>query len=199
LKNISGLWLLQQCRQTWLADGQSYSYAELVTLAEAAEPLTAVINPNDPRFLPPGDHPQKVRDYCAETGQPVPADVGGIVRCVLESLALTYRETLDTLHDLTQKPIDVIHIGGGGTQNKLLNQMTANATGLPVVTGPIEATVIGNAIVQLIALGEIADLEQGRAIVAEMEELERYEPKELAVWEEGYGRYQQIKKSAPSA
>ena len=192
LKNISGLWILQQCRQTWRAQGQEYSYAELVALAEAADPLTAVFNPNDPCFLPPGDHPQSIRDYCAATGQPVPDDVGSIVRSVLESLAMTYRETLDTLRNLTGRSIDVVHIGGGGTQNQLLNQMTANATGLPVVTGPIEATVIGNALVQLITLGEVADLRQARQIVASLSELNHYEPKDAAVWQEAYGRYQQI-------
>ena len=192
LKNVMGLWILQQCRQTWLAQGKIYSYGQLVQLAEGAKSLTAVIDPNDPRFLPPGDHPQKVMDYCAETGQSVPNDVGTVVRCVLESLAMKYREVLDTLRDLTQQPIDVLHIGGGGTQNKLLNQFTANATGVPVVAGPIEATVIGNAIVQLITVGEIDDLAHARQIVAGMDELKRYEPQETAVWQEAYGRYQQI-------
>lgn len=196
LKNITGLWILQQCRQTWLAQGQEYSYAQLVSLAEAAEPLTAVVNPNDPRFLSPGDHPQRVQTYCLETHQPIPSDVGRIVRCVLESLAMSYRKTLDTLRSLTGRAIDVVHIGGGGTQNHLLNQMAANATGLPVVTGPIEATVIGNALVQLIALGEIGDLRQARHIVAGMTELNRYEPEDTAVWQEAYGRYQQITKEA---
>ena len=197
LKNITGLWILQQCRQTWQAQGQEYSYAQLVSLAEAADPLTAVFNPNDPRFLSPGDHPQRVQAYCDETNQLVPNNVGSIVRCVLESLAMTYRETLDTLRRLTGRPIDVVHIGGGGTQNHLLNQMAANATGLPVVTGPIEATVIGNALVQLITLGEIGSLRQARQIVAGMTELKRYEPEDTAVWDDMYGRYQQIiKKSA---
>jgi rhamnulokinase len=200
LKNVMGLWILQQCRQTWLAQGQNYSYAQLVQMAEGTNALTAtstgsvqaVIDPNAPQFLPPGDHPQKVRGYCAETGQPVPNDVGSVVRCVLESLAMKYREVLDTMGELSQQPIDVLHIGGGGTQNELLNQFTANATGVPVVTGPIEATVIGNAIVQLIALGEIDDLAQARQIVAGMDELKRYEPQETAVWDEGYGRYREI-------
>ncbi|MFO7681319.1 MAG: FGGY-family carbohydrate kinase [Chloroflexota bacterium] len=141
---------------------------------------------------PPGDHPQKVRDFCAETGQPAPADTGSVVRCVLESLALKYREVLDKLRGLTGQPLDVLHIGGGGTQNQLLNQLAANATGLPVVTGPIEATVIGNAAVQLIALGEIGDIAQARAMVAGMAELKRYEPQETAVWQEVYNRYQEI-------
>lgn len=192
LNNVTGLWILQQCRKTWQAQGHNYSYADLVTLAQAAPPLAAFIDANDPRFLPPGDHPQKVRDFCAETGQPAPADTGSVVRCVLESLALKYREVLDKLRGLTGQPLDVLHIGGGGTQNKLLNQMAANATGLPVVAGPVEATVIGNAIVQLIALGEIGDIAQARAMVAGMAELKRYEPQETAVWQAMYNRYQEI-------
>lgn len=192
LKNVMGLWILQQCRQMWQAQGRPYSYSELVSLAQAAPPLAAFIDPNDARFLPPGDHPQLIQDYCAETGQSVPATVGGIVRCVLESLALKYRQVLETLQDLTQQPIDVLHIGGGGTQNELLNQLTANATGIPVVAGPIEVTVIGNALVQLISLGEIADIAQARQIAADIAELKRYEPQDLGVWDEVYGRYQKI-------
>lgn len=192
LKNVMGLWILQQCRRTWRAQGKNYSYGELVSLAQTAPPLAAFINPNDERFLPPGDHPQIIRDLCAETGQAAPDNVGGIVRCVLESLALKYREVLETLRELTSQPIDVVHIGGGGTQNELLNQMTANATGIPVVAGPIEVTVLGNALVQLIALGEIADIAQARQIVAGMIGLKRYEPQEREDWEGGYGRYKTI-------
>lgn len=193
LKNVMGLWILQQCRATWAADGQEYSYSELVELAAEAEPLTAVFNPNDPIFLAPGDHPQHIRDYCQTTNQPVPETVRGIVRCVLESLALAYREVLEQVSSAANQAVSVIHIVGGGTQNELLNQMTADATDLPVVTGPIEATVIGNALVQLITLGEIADLEQARQIVAGMDELKRYEPRETAVWDAAYGRYQTFK------
>lgn len=192
LKNVMGLWILQQCRATWAAAGEEYSYGELVQLAEEAEPLTAVFNPNDPIFLQPGDHPQHIRDICQQTNQPVPETPGAMVRSVLESLALAYREVLELVTAVAHKPVSVLHIVGGGTQNHLLNQLTASATGLPVVTGPIEATVIGNALVQLITLGEIADLSQARQIVAEMDELKRYEPKETAVWDDVYGRYREI-------
>jgi rhamnulokinase len=201
LKNVIGLWILQQCRATWAAAGEEYSYGELVQLAEEAEPLTAVFNPNDPRFLQPGDHPQHIRDFCRQTNQPVPETVGAVVRSVLESLALAYREVLELVQEVANQPVSVLHIVGGGTQNELLNQLTANATGLPVVTGPIEATVIGNALVQLITLGEIADLNQARQIVAEMDELKRYEPEgtsgsPTAVWDDVYGRYQNLRQSA---
>ncbi|MAT98045.1 MAG: rhamnulokinase [Anaerolineaceae bacterium] len=192
LKNVVGLWILQQCRATWAAAGDNYSYSELVKLAEQARPLTAVFNPNDPIFLQPGDHPQRIRDFCRQTNQPVPETIGAVVRCVLESLALAYREVLELVQTVANQPVSTLHIVGGGTQNRLLNQLTANATGLPVVTGPIEATVIGNALVQFITLGEIADLTQARQIVAEMDELRRYEPVDTAVWDEAYGRYQQL-------
>jgi rhamnulokinase len=192
LKNVMGLWILQQCRATWAAAGDDYSYGQLVALAANADPLTAVFNPNDPAFLPPGDHPQRIRDYCRRTAQPVPQTPGAIVYCVLKSLALAYREVLEQVTAVAGQKASVLHIVGGGTQNELLNQMTANATGLPVVAGPIEATVIGNALVQLISLGEIGDLSQARQIVAEMDELKRYEPKDTAVWDEAYGRYRNL-------
>jgi len=192
LKNVMGLWILQQCRATWAAAGEEYSYSELVELAERVEPLTAVFSPNDPIFLHPGDHPQHIRDFCRQTNQPVPEMVGAVVRSVLESLALAYREVVELVTAVANQPVSTLHIVGGGTQNRLLNQLTANATGLPVITGPIEATVIGNALVQLIALGEIGDLQQAREIVAGMAELRRYEPKDTAVWNDAYGRYQQL-------
>lgn len=187
LKNVMGLWILQQCRVTWAEVGQSYSYDELVKLAEQAEPLKAIFNPNNPIFLHPGDHPQHIRDICQQTDQPLPQTPGTVVRCVLESLALAYREVLELVTSVAEQKVSVIHIVGGGTQNRLLNQMTADATGLPVVTGPIEATVIGNALVQLITLGEIADLHQARQIVAGLGELQHYQPQgNTAVWDAAY-------------
>lgn len=196
LKNVMGLWILQQCRATWAAAGEEYSYGELVQLAETAVPLQSIFNPNDPVFLQSGNHPQHIRDFCQRTGQPVPQTVGAVVRCVLESLALAYREVLEQVTAVADQKVSVLHIVGGGTQNQLLNQLTANATGLPVVTGPIEATVIGNALVQLISLGEIADLAQGRQVVAGMDELHTYQPTDTAVFTEAYCLYKNLKKSA---
>jgi rhamnulokinase len=203
LKNVMGLWFVQQSRATWKAQGELHSYAELVEMAEAAPPLRSLVNVNDPVFLPPGDMPSRVQAFCAQTGQPVPQSKGEIIRTVLESLALAYRDSLGLVSSVTStssaaeatvsnQPVSVIHIVGGGTQNKLLNQMTANATGLPVITGPIEATVIGNALVQLISLGEISDIVEARQIVAEMGGLDWYEPneKETAVWQTAYQKYQ---------
>jgi len=200
LKNVMGLWILQQCRASWKADGERYTYAELVELAAQAQPLRAVFNPNDPAFLPPGDHPQRIRGWCARTNQPVPEGSGAIVRCVLESLALAYRQVLELVGDVANQQVSVIHIVGGGAQNRLLNQMTANATGLPVIAGPVEATLIGNALVQFITLGEISDISQARQIVANMAELERYEPEGSAGsqtmdWDEAYDRFQLLQSS----
>ncbi|WP_420644979.1 rhamnulokinase [Candidatus Leptofilum sp.] len=192
LKNVMGLWILQQCRATWAAAGEAYSYAELVALAEEAEPLVSIFNPNDPAFFTPGDHPQHIREMCQQTGQPAPQTPGEMTRCVLESLALAYREVLAQVTDVADRTVSTIHIVGGGSQNDLLNQMTADAIGLPVVAGPVEATVIGNALVQLITLGEMADWQQARQVVAGMGELKRYEPARTAVWDDAYGRYQQL-------
>lgn len=168
LKNVMGLWIVQQCRATWAAAGEEYSYAELTAMAAEAPPLVSPIDPNDGRFLPPGDHPARVQAWCRENGLPVPQTKGEIVRSVLEGLAQRYAQVLDDLTNLTGQPADQIHIVGGGSQNRMLNQMTANATGLPVVAGPVETTVLGNALVQLISLGEIADLGQARQLVGQM-------------------------------
>lgn len=192
LKNVMGLWIVQQCRATWQAAGQSYSYAEMARLAAEAPPLRSVIAPNDERFLPPGDHPALVRAFCAERGQEVPQTDGALVRCVLESLALASRDVLETLGTLTGQPVETLHIVGGGIQNELLCQMTADATGLPVLAGPAEATVLGNALVQLIALGEIANLAEARQLVAGMGETRRYEPRRTEDWDAAYTRYRAL-------
>ncbi|MCB9432178.1 MAG: rhamnulokinase [Ardenticatenaceae bacterium] len=192
LKNVMGLWILQQCRATWAAAGEAYSYAELVTLAEGSDPLVSIVNPNDARFLTPGDHPQIIRKMCQQTNQPVPQTVGAVVRCVLESLALAYREVLAQVTAVSHRTASAIHIVGGGTQNELLNQMTADAAGLPVVAGPVEATVMGNALVQLITLGEISNWSQARQVVAGLGEMKRYEPGNWAAWDDSYGRYQNL-------
>ncbi len=192
LKNVMGLWIIQQCRATWAAQGHNYSYADLVQLASAAPPLRHAFDPNDNRFLPPGDHPALIAAWCAERGQPAPADHGAVARCVFESLALAYRHVLETLDALAGHHTEVIHVVGGGSQNALLNQMTADATGLPVVAGPTEATVIGNALVQLIALGELGTIAEARALVARSADLQRYEPRNRAGWDEAFARYQAL-------
>jgi rhamnulokinase len=184
LKNVMGLWLLQQCRSTWEQEGRAYSYPELVSLAESAEPLRSFVDPNDDRFLPPGDHPAHIRAFCQQSGQPRPETDAAIARCVFESLALAYRDVLLELQTLTGRPIEVIHVVGGGSRNRLLNQLTADATGITVLAGPSEATVIGNALVQLISLGELAHLDEGRQLVAEIGALERFEPRGQDAWQD---------------
>jgi rhamnulokinase len=194
LKNVMGLWILQQCQATWNATGEGYSYADLVDMAAQTKPLAAIFDPNHPVFLAPGDHPQHIRDQCRHTNQSVPESPGAVTRSVLESLALAYREVLELVAVVANRKVSVLHIVGGGAQNQLLNQMTADATGLPVITGPVEATLLGNALVQLITLGEIADLSQGRQILASLTELERYEPeKDVSDWDEAYNRFKTIR------
>jgi rhamnulokinase len=192
LKNVMGLWIIQQCRATWREQGASYSYAELVELAREAPALRSLVDPNDPGFLPPGDHPARVRALCEGTGQPAPQGPGETVRAVLESLALAYRDVFERLEAVSGQAVDVIHIVGGGSQNDLLNQMTADATCKPVLAGPVEATVIGNALVQFIALGEFGGLSEARRAAAHMAGMKRYEPEHTAEWGRAYERYKEM-------
>jgi len=188
LKNVMGLWVIQQCRRTWNSQGYDYSYDDLVRLAQEAEALRSVVDVDDNRFLAPGDHPLHVQDWCREHGEPVPESHGQIIRCVLESLALKYRDALENLQQIAGQEVEVIHIVGGGTQNTLLNQFTADATGMTVITGPIEATVLGNAAVQLIALGDLGSVADARQIVASMGVTQIYESQRSAQWDAAYGR-----------
>ena len=176
LKNVMGLWLVQECRQSWSQQGQALTYEELMTLAERAKPFTAFIDPDDERFLRPGDIPAKLRMACRETGQPEATDPGQVVRVILESLALKYRRVLGQLEAATESRVDVIHTVGGGAQNRLLCQMTADATGRPLFAGPVEATAIGNLIVQAIALGELGSVVDGRELVRNSFPVDEYEP-----------------------
>src|SRR4051812_25383123 len=149
LKNIMGLWLVQQCKRAFEARGKAADYAELVRLAGAAEPLRSLINPDHVRFLNPPDMVEAIQSFCRETGQPVPETEGQLIRCTLESLALKYKAVLAGLEELTGTPVEVIHVVGGGCRNMLLNQFTANACGRSVLAGLVEATVMGNLLVQI--------------------------------------------------
>jgi rhamnulokinase len=180
LKNVMGLWVLQNCRSSWANEGKNYTYEDLVHLAEQASPLKAIVDVDDQRFFSAGNHPQAVRDYCAENGLPIPDSDGELTRCVLESLAFKYRHVLEHLQAISGQMVDVIHIVGGGSKNPLLNQLTADATGKTVITEPVEATVLGNAAVQLMALGEIANLAQAREIIAKMGIAKTYHPQNTA-------------------
>jgi rhamnulokinase len=165
LKNIAGLWILQECRRAWEAAGQAFTYEELTRLAREACPAKAHLSLSDPRFVSAGEMPQKIAAFCRETSQPVPATTGEYVRTILESLALTYAMVLGQLETLIGQKIGMLHIVGGGTHNQLLNQLTADATQRTVLTGPVEATAIGNILIQALALGQIESAAQIRRIV----------------------------------
>ncbi|MBX3065293.1 MAG: rhamnulokinase [Anaerolineae bacterium] len=192
LKNVMGLWIVQQCRATWAAQGRDYSYAELVSLAEQSPQLQGFIDVDDDRFLHAGDHPNLLQQWCAEHGQIVPQTAGAIVRRVLESLALKYRAVLERLSQIADRKVEVIYVVGGGSQNHLLNQFTANATGCTVIAGPVEATVIGNAAVQLIAQGELRDINEARQIIARIEGQTVYQPQNRTAWDQAYSTMQQL-------
>lgn len=191
LKNIAGLWLVQECRRTWLREGRERSYAELTELASAADGFGAVIEPDDGAFSAPQAMPRAIEDYCAKHGQQAPQSEGAFVRCCLESLALKYRWTLEKLEELQGQSIDVLHIVGGGTQNKLLSQLTADAIGRPVVAGPVEATATGNILTQAMARGELNGLEQVRGVVRNSFPVERFEPRTetSANWDASYQKF----------
>ena len=194
LKNLIGLWIVQQCRAAWKLQGESLSYDEVTEMARQAEPFRSLINPDDPVFLTPGDYLERIQTWCRAHKQPIPETKGALVRAVLESLAFKYRQVFDELISLTGRKIDTLHIMGGGSQNQLLNQFAANATGYPVLAGPVEATVLGNSLVQLITLGEIKNLAEGRQIVARIKGMKRYEPHDQLEWNEAYERFLDLQK-----
>lgn len=194
LKNIAGLWLVQECRRTWLRQGKEYSYAELTQKAAEAAPLQAIIDPDDASFAAPGDMPQAITEYCKKTGQTPPNGVGATVRCCLESLALRYRWTFERLEELRGAPLDVLHIVGGGTQNKLLSRLTADCLQKTVVAGPVEATSLGNILTQAIGRGELSGLTQLREVVRHSFEMETFEPDitDKSVWDSAYERFLEL-------
>ena len=189
LRNVTGLWLLHECARVWSLAGRAYSIEELVVLAQAAEPLRSFVEPNDASFTEPGDMPARIAAYCARTGQPEPADDGAIVRCVLESLALKHAESVDELARLTDREIDEIHVVGGGANNELLCRWTASAAGRAVLAGPAEATLLGNLLVQAIALGELASLGEARELVRRSFAPDVHEPADEAAWVEARERF----------
>jgi len=194
LKNIMGLWLVQECRRHFRREGYDHSYAELTAMAARSKPLGALINPDHKPFLSPGEMPIKIEEFCRQTGQRPPNTRGEFVRTCLDSLALTYRKTLEGMEDVLGRKVGVIHIVGGGSQNELLNQITADACDRPVVAGPIEATAIGNILVQAMATGDIKSLAEARGVVLESFEVKRYEPLQVKRWEQAYVRFKEILK-----
>lgn len=196
LKNIAGLWLVQECRRIWRQAGHEYNWSELVRLADESPGCRSLIAPDDPRFVAPADMPQTIADFCRETGQRVPTTPGAIIRCVLESLALRYRMVLGWLEQLIGGPIRTIHIVGGGAQNRLLCQMTADACNRPVVAGPFEGTAIGNVLVQAIAAGSVGSIAEARQVIRRSFPVETYEPREPDLWLEAQTRFERLSAGA---
>ncbi len=182
LKNVMGMWLLQECRREWERNGDTKTYEELVAMSSVAAPFRSLINPDDPSFLHPESMTEAIRRFCVTTGQPSPDSVAAFVRCIFESLALTYRRVLEDIVTIGGHPIDTLHIVGGGSQNPVLNQWTADACGVTVLAGPMEATALGNIIAQARAYGSIGSWEEGRRRVRASFRSSRFEPKNRERW-----------------
>jgi rhamnulokinase len=192
LKNIVGLWIVQECRRDWAKQGREFDYATLTQLAYDAKPFASLINLADPRFVGPDDMLAKISAYCRETGQPAPESPGAFVRCALESLALFYRVTLRQLEGVIGKKIEKLHIVGGGSKNMLLNQFAANALQIPVLAGPGECTALGNILVQAITLGDLPSLAGAREVVRNSFEVATIQPQDGAAWDGAFGRFQRL-------
>jgi rhamnulokinase len=187
-RNVMGLWLVQECRRAWAQAGEEHSYDELTQMAAQARPFLAVVDPDYGEFFKPGDMPARIRAYCQMTGQALPEDKGAVIRCALEGIALKYRWVLERLEEMLGRHLDPVHIVGGGTQNRLLSQFTADAVGRQVITGPIEATAMGNVLMQMLALGHVGSPDEGREIARRSAHLLAYEPGSQAGWDEAYAK-----------
>jgi rhamnulokinase len=194
LKNISGLWLLQECRRAWAKEGTEYGYEELTHLALETEPLRSLVNPNAAKLARPEQMPRKIQEECEARGEPVPSTPGQITRCILESLALTYRISFEQLRELTGRPLARLHIVGGGSQSKLLNQAAADAIGCTVIAGPVEATAIGNVLVQAIAMKDIESLADLRRTVRDSFPVTTYKPRDRQAWDAAFDRFSRLSK-----
>ena len=193
LKNICGMWILEQCRREWKREGKEYTYPEIVGMAEAAEPFACFINPDDASFANPPSMLGAIEAFCQRTGQRVPQGDAQIVRTIFESLALRYREVLELLESMSPFAIDVLHIIGGGSKNALLNQYTASAIGKRVVAGPSEATAIGNIMMQAVGAGAVGSLAEARTIIRASIATEEFLPQDAELWEAAYRRFRTIK------
>lgn len=191
LKNIMGMWLIQECKRIWDAKS-TMGWHEIVALSNNAKPFKSLINPDDAGFLNPGDMPKAVQDYCAKTNQPVPQTKGEIARCIYDSLVLKYKYTLRQIESVTGKKIERLHIIGGGAHNAMMNQLTADATGIEVLAGPTEATATGNILLQAKALGKVDSLDEMREIVRNSFEMIRYIPSPKLNWDEAYERFEKL-------
>lgn len=192
LKNIMGLWIYQECKRAWDKAGDSMSFDMLEAAASEAKPFAALIDPEDEMFFTPGRMPRKIQEYCVKTGQKPPESKGEIVRCIMESLALKYRASVEELEGILGYALPVIHIVGGGCKNTMLCQFTADATARPVLAGPVEATAIGNIMSQLISLGRVADLKEARAVIRNSFPISEYTPVNRASWDEAYNTFRHM-------
>ena len=192
LKNIVGLWLLQESRRQWAGEGRKFSFDELDGMAERTDQFACFVNPDDDLFLAPGNMPERIREYCLKTGQREPRGEGEITRCVNESLAMKHRATADKISECTGKRYETLHMLGGGTKSRMLCQMTADACGVSVQAGPVEATILGNIAVQLIALGEIDSLSSARTIIGDSSDIVVYEPQQADEWERAYKKFREV-------
>ncbi len=188
LKNIMGLWLIQECRRDWIKQGRNYSWNDIVIEAQKAAPLRSIIDADYGEFFAAGNMEKKIQAYCERTGQPVPQTVGEVARCIYESLALKYRWALERLEEIKGKRIDTLNIVGGGIQNKLLNQMAADSLDRKVITGPVEGAAIGNLLAQAMALGAVKDIDDLRRVVRNSEDVHEYTPNHTPEWEDAYQR-----------
>ena len=192
LKNITGLWLIQESRRHWNRHGHDFSYADLEHLALDAHAFVRFIDPDDPAFMAHGNVSGRIREYCTRTGQTPPASIGETVRCIYESLAMKYRATLEKLETCTGRRYGCLHVMGGGVKDGLLCKMTANACGVPVLAGPAEATVLGNLVTQMAAQGEVSGLREAREVVRGSVEVKEYLPEDVDKWSEAYERFRNI-------
>ncbi|MCW2724087.1 MAG: rhaB [Frankiales bacterium] len=200
LRNVMGLWILQECRRQWEREGMTLSYPDLVQLAQDAPAHHAVVDVDHPAFVEPGDMPERIREFCRRSGQPVPSSVGEISRCVLEGLTLRYRYAFDQIAKVTGTPVTAVHVVGGGSRNDVLNRATAAATQLPVIAGPVEATAMGNLLVQLCSLGELGGLDDIRDVVRATEPTRDIDPDPSAAarWDDAYARLHELIAVAPA-
>lgn len=192
LKNIMGLWLIQESKRQWEREGEALSFNELEQQANAAKPFESMIDPDYPAFQTPGNMPRRIQEYCEKTGQKVPETKGEVVRCIAQSLAFKYRNTIEGMEEVTGKKYSVLNIVGGGIKDKMICQFTANATKRTVEAGPVEATSIGNVIVQAMAMGAIGDLSQGRQVVKDSFDIAQYIPQDSAAWDAAYEQWKKI-------
>mgnify|MGYP000654585455 CR=1 FL=1 len=192
LKNIMGLWILQECKREWEEQGNEITYSELVAAAQQARAFRSLIYPDDARFYSPNGMIKKIKSFCTETGQPVPESEGEVTRCILESLSFRYRHALEQMESLIGYRFEGLHMVGGGIQNELLSQFAANALGRPVWAGPIEASAIGNMLMQLVALGQFNNLQEARMLVARSFPLATYTPLETEEWDRAYNNFQKL-------